>query len=29
MIGKEETPVDGKDKDLLGLEELNTTGRVS
>ena len=29
MIGKEETPVNGKDKDFLGLEELNTTGRVS
>ena len=26
MIGKEGTPVDGKDKDFLGLEELNTTG---
>jgi len=29
MIGKEETPVNGKDKDFLGLEEWNTTGRVS
>ena len=29
MIGKEVTPVDGKDNDSLGLEEWNTTGRVS
>ena len=29
MIGKEGTPVDGKDKDFLGLEEWNTTGRES
>ena len=29
MIGKEGTPVNGKDKDFLGLEEQNTAGRAS
>ena len=28
MIGKEGTPVDGKDKDFFGLREEKTTGRV-